>query len=68
MSIQVRGLLAAAIGRRVLPDIAWTYEEPLHDAARVRGLIAFFGERIDVVLDGERLERPVTPWSPGPQA
>lgn len=59
---------SAAIGGRVLPDIAWTYEEPLHDAARVRGLIAFFGERIDVVLDGERLERPVTPWSPGQEA
>jgi uncharacterized protein (DUF427 family) len=44
-------------------DIAWSYEDPLHDAARVRGLIAFFDERIDVTLDGERLTRPITPWS-----
>ena len=50
----------------VLADIAWTYENPLHDAAQVRGLIAFFDERIDVTLDGERLERPVTPWSSRP--
>jgi uncharacterized protein (DUF427 family) len=56
----------AASGGPVLADIAWTYENPLHDAARVRGLIAFFDERIDVTLDGERLERPVTPWSPRP--
>jgi hypothetical protein len=40
----------------------------LHDAARVRDLIAFFDERIDVVLDGERRARPVTPWSDGPGA
>jgi uncharacterized protein (DUF427 family) len=59
---------SATIGSRVFPDIAWTYENPLHDAMRVRGLIAFFGERIDVVLDGNRLERPVTPWSAGPEA
>jgi uncharacterized protein (DUF427 family) len=46
-----------------LPDVAWTYREPLHDAADVRGRIAFFNEHVDVIVDGERLERPVTPWS-----
>jgi uncharacterized protein (DUF427 family) len=59
---------SATMGGRVLPDIAWTYEEPLHDAAQVRSLIAFFGERIDVVLDGERLRRPATPWSAAPES
>jgi uncharacterized protein (DUF427 family) len=59
---------SVTIGGRVLPDIAWTYEKPLHDAMRVRDLIAFFGERINVVLDGKRLERPITPWSAGPEA
>ena len=54
---------SAAAGGRALTDIAWTYTEPLHDAADVRGLIAFFTERVDVVLDGRRLDRPVTPWS-----
>ncbi|HEX6445647.1 MAG TPA: DUF427 domain-containing protein [Streptosporangiales bacterium] len=44
-------------------DLAWTYENPLHDGAGVRGLVAFFTERVDAVLDGERLGRPVTPWS-----
>jgi hypothetical protein len=27
------------------------------------GRIAFFNERVDVVVDGARMERPVTPWS-----
>jgi len=57
---------SAAAGDRVVPDVAWAYQQPRHDAARVRGLIAFFNERLDVIVDGERLERPITPWSPGP--
>jgi uncharacterized protein (DUF427 family) len=44
-------------------DIAWSYPEPLHDAAPVKDLICFFDEHVDVVLDGERSARPVTPWS-----
>ena len=57
---------SAVPGGDLLADIAWTYEQPLHDAAQVRGLIAFFDERIDVTLDGERLARPITPWSARP--
>lgn len=45
-------------------DLAWTYVAPLREAAEVTGLIAFFDERVDVVLDGERRTRPITPWSP----
>jgi uncharacterized protein (DUF427 family) len=57
---------SASVGGRLVPDLAWTYQEPLTDASRVGGLVAFFNERVDVVLDGQRSERPVTPWSPGP--
>ncbi len=57
---------SAVLGDDQLTDIAWSYAEPLHDATRVRDLVAFFDERIDVTLDGTRLERPVTPWSSGP--
>ena len=44
-------------------DVAWYYPEPLREAAEITGRIAFFNERADVVIDGERRERPVTPWS-----
>jgi uncharacterized protein (DUF427 family) len=54
---------SASVGGRLVPDIAWSYPDPRHDAARVRDLVAFFDERIDVTLDGERRPRPVTPWS-----
>ena len=44
-------------------DVAWTYHEPLHDAEPVRDRICFFDERVDVIVDGEHRDRPVTPWS-----
>jgi uncharacterized protein (DUF427 family) len=44
-------------------DLVWSYPEPLRDAAEVTDRLAFFNERVDIVVDGERLERPVTPWS-----
>lgn len=44
-------------------DIAWTYLEPLREAAEVTDRIAFLNERVDLVVNGKRLDRPVTPWS-----
>ncbi|MFV8048549.1 DUF427 domain-containing protein [Mycobacterium sp. 48b] len=44
-------------------DLAWSYHEPLIDAVQVRDHICFFDERVDVFVDGERMDRPVTPWS-----
>ena len=55
---------SASVGGRLVPDLAWTYPEPLTDASRVGNLVAFFNERVNVVLDGQRSERPITPWSP----
>jgi uncharacterized protein (DUF427 family) len=44
-------------------DVAWAYHEPLHDAELVRDRVCFFDERLDVIVDGERRDRPVTPWT-----
>jgi uncharacterized protein (DUF427 family) len=44
-------------------DVAWTYPDPLHDGAPVRNHICFFDERVDVIVDGVRAQRPVTQWS-----
>jgi uncharacterized protein (DUF427 family) len=41
-------------GGRRREDIAWSYEEPLPDAVAIKGLVAFWDERVDVYLDGER--------------
>jgi uncharacterized protein (DUF427 family) len=44
-------------------DLVWSYQQPLPEATALTGLVAFFDERVDVVLDGERRERPRTQWS-----
>ncbi len=46
-------------------DLVWYYTEPLDEAAKVRGLVCFFNERVDIELDGELQERPASPWSRG---
>jgi uncharacterized protein (DUF427 family) len=43
--------------------VAWCYPDPLHDAEPVKGMIAFYDERVDVEVDGEAQERPATQWS-----
>ena len=52
------------VGDRVERDVAWCYDEPHRDVAPVAGMVAFFNERVDIDLDGERQDRPLTPWSP----
>ncbi len=44
--------------------LAWCYRHPLRDASEVVDRIAFFNERVDLVVDGVQQDRPITPWSP----
>lgn len=48
---------------RVHPDLAWSYKLPIPECPKIENLIAFYNERVDLEVDGERLERPRTPWS-----
>ncbi|MFJ6551459.1 DUF427 domain-containing protein [Streptomyces luteogriseus] len=50
-------------GADVPPNLVWTYPEPLPAVAVIRGRVAFFNEVVDITVDGERLERPDTPFS-----
>jgi uncharacterized protein (DUF427 family) len=54
---------ASYFSHAAAPDVAWTYIAPLREAAEVTDRVAFFQEHVDLVIDGERVERPVTPWS-----
>ncbi len=44
-------------------DIVWSYETPNPDAEGITGLMAFYNEKVDLVVDGERQARPETPYS-----
>ena len=45
-------------------DIAWSYQDPIPECPKIKGLIAFFNERVDgIVVDGEPQPTPRTAWS-----
>jgi uncharacterized protein (DUF427 family) len=54
---------SARIEGRVAEDIASSYPSPVPESPRIAGPICFRNERVDLTVDGQRLERPVTPWS-----
>ncbi|WP_232778598.1 DUF427 domain-containing protein [Carbonactinospora thermoautotrophica] len=47
----------------VVPNLVWSYPKPYPEAADVAGLFCFLNERVDLEVDGELQERPVTRWS-----
>lgn len=44
-------------------NLVWSYAFPTAEALPIAGLMAFFDERVDVLVDGELQERPQTRWS-----
>jgi uncharacterized protein (DUF427 family) len=57
------GYWSVSIGEQLYPDLAWAYDFPTVALSPIAGLIAFYNEKVDVTLDGERLERPKTHFS-----
>jgi uncharacterized protein (DUF427 family) len=51
---------SARIGDTLHPDIAWTYEYPMGQVAPIAGLVAFYNEKLDIFLDGQKLPQPPT--------
>jgi uncharacterized protein (DUF427 family) len=46
-------------------DLVWFYADPLPEVVRIKDLVCFFNEKVDIELDGELQERPESPWSHG---
>jgi uncharacterized protein (DUF427 family) len=46
-----------------LDDVVWGYPAPIPEAPKIENLVAFFNEKVDILVDGVLQERPVTPWS-----
>jgi uncharacterized protein (DUF427 family) len=51
------------VGDRVVEDVVWSYPTPIPENPRIAGRLCFLNEKVDLVVDGERQVRPVTPWS-----
>ncbi len=44
-------------------DFVWGYDFPLPESIKVGGLVCFYNEKVDLVIDGVQLERPKTHFS-----
>jgi len=50
-------------GDRVVEDLAWSYRTPLPESQKIAGLVAFYNEEVDLFVDGQLQERPLTKFS-----
>lgn len=44
-------------------NVVWYYRLPTQESASIAGLLCFYNEKVDIVLDGKLLERPKTAFS-----
>lgn len=47
----------------VMRNLVWYYRLPTHESAAIAGLVCFYNEKVDILLDGEMLERPRTKFA-----
>ena len=60
---QTTGYWSVRIGATLHEDLAWSYDFPTHQLLPIAGLIAFYNEEVDTILDGIEIERPTTKFS-----
>ena len=53
----------ARVGDRTFENIVWGYQDPIGECPRIKGYLSFFNEKVDVTVDGEPQQRPITGWS-----
>ncbi|PNY26623.1 Uncharacterized protein TCAP_03449 [Tolypocladium capitatum] len=46
-----------------MKNLVWCYRLPTHESAGIAGLLCFYNEKVDIILDGELQEKPKTPFS-----
>ena len=60
------GYWSVRAGGTVHADLAWSYDFPTRQLLPIAGMIAFYNEKVDTILDGQRLDRPQTHFFPKP--
>jgi uncharacterized protein (DUF427 family) len=51
------------VGDKTYKDFVWSYPSPIPEIPKIENLLCFYNERVDLFVDGEKQERPVTPFS-----
>lgn len=60
---QTSGYWSVRVDDQVHQDLAWAYDFPTRELLPIAGLVAFYNEKVDLIVDGVPLERPVTHFS-----
>jgi uncharacterized protein (DUF427 family) len=48
---------------RLAQNIVWSYLDPIPECPKIKNLLSFYNEHVDLYVDGELQTRPKTPWS-----
>jgi uncharacterized protein (DUF427 family) len=54
---------SARVGNRVVADLAWSYRTTLPESQKIAGLVAFYNEEVDLFIDDQLQQRPITKFS-----
>jgi uncharacterized protein (DUF427 family) len=57
------GYWSVDTGHGAHADLVWGYRSPLPESQKIAGLACFYNEKVDLYVDGVRLDRPRTPFS-----
>lgn len=51
------------VGDQMLENGAWSYPNPILENPKIKDLVAFYNEYIDIYVDGQLMPRPWSPWA-----
>ncbi len=50
-------------GDRLAQNIVWSYLDPIPECPKIKDLLSFYNEHVDLYVDGQLQTRPKTSWS-----
>jgi uncharacterized protein (DUF427 family) len=51
------------VGEKIYKDFVWVYRRPIPEIPKIENLLCFYNEKVDLYVDGELQERPISPFS-----
>jgi uncharacterized protein (DUF427 family) len=51
------------IRNHLVENVVWSYPAPIPENPKIKDLICFYNEQVELYVDGELQPRPATPWS-----
>ena len=51
------------VGDTTHENVLWGYDSPLPESQKVTGMVAFYNEKVDIFIGGEKLDQPKTKFS-----